>query len=126
MLSAPSLHILEAKCYFPISPPSLYYPTEPFRCYKVGRDTAALVWFYGCRAVSGRINDTRHSASLLLGSPRLDGCPGCSSLSGRCIRISSCQVFLFKQLGVWAAACSLKASEIFVAALLVLILLEQK
>lgn len=51
---------------------------------------------------------------------------GSSSLWGRCISVLSCQLFLIKQLGVWAAACSLKASEIFVAALLVLILLEQK
>lgn len=52
--------------------------------------------------------------------------PGSSSLWGRCISVLSCQLFLIKQLGVWAAAGSLKASEIFVAALLVLILLEQK
>lgn len=74
----------------------------------------------------GVVSDMGCGVSSLPGSPRLHGCPDCSSLSGRGIQISSCQVFLFKQPGVWAAACSLKASEIFVDALLVLILLEQK
>lgn len=39
--------------------------------------------------------------------------PGRAPLLGLCLWISSCQVFPLEQLGVWAAACSLKASEIY-------------
>lgn len=120
-LSAPSFHILEAKCNFPISPPSPYSP--PWNHLNAGErggtpPPVSVLGTQGCARWS-----RWHQAQR---SPRLNARPARASLSGRGIWISSCQVFLSKQLGVWAAACSLKASEIFQAALLVPILLEQK
>lgn len=111
MLPAPPFHALEAKCCFPTS--ATPYPPPWSRSSKVGVGSA----------VPSAVSTNPWVLEPMAGTRSLTT-P--SSLWGRCISASSCQLFLSKQLGVWAAACSLKASEIFVTALLVLILLEQK